>query len=285
MTTNENIAAMLEQALGILQNAAASAATLKLAAEEARGAVRAIDEANEAAPKRRAGVLANAKPLADMVASLEAIDGENKTRALQREVAVAVAAALDGRVRDAEKAESERDWARSPFAAYSALAARACQLLVSDVTIRRLARNAYLQVPRPHSVALSYELGDLPRMIATPDVLSSMILPRFSDGNGNRSAHNFWPPRSGSYDENLRSQNFEFDADAALVAELANLSQGRPASESAVDRALAKVDAVLVAEFGKVIAAIAELKSRDALGRVSQWIVLPSMGPTALAAE
>jgi hypothetical protein len=51
-------------------------------------------------------------------------------------------------------------------------------------------------------------------------------------------------------------------------------------------RALARADAALVSEFGKVIAAIAELKARDALGRMeSGWIHLPSFKPRALAAE
>jgi hypothetical protein len=60
---------------------------------------------------------------------------------------------------------------------------------------------------------------------------------------------------------------------------------GRPTSE-AVDRALAKADAVLVAEFGKVIEGIAKLKARDALGRMeSGWIALPAIRSLAMAAE
>jgi hypothetical protein len=274
----------LDQPWLTLQNRTASAGELKLAAELARQAVAALDSEMDQATKRRAGVLANTKPRADRVASLKALDDENRTRAYQREVAVADAAALAARAHDAEQAEAAQNWARSPFAAYEALAARACQLLVSDVTIRRLARNAYLQVPRGPSAAINYELGDLPRILATPDVLGSMILPRFVDGNGNRG-YNFWPPH-GSHDDALRSQSFEFDADHVLVAELSNLSHGRPTHE-AVDRALAKADAALLAEFGKVIDGIAKLKAHDALGRVeSGWIALPSLGaPAMMAAE
>jgi hypothetical protein len=282
--TNDPIAA-LEHARAVLLNRTASVAQLRDAAEQARGVVRGIDTESESAPQREARILAAMSPIAETLGALRAFADENTARALTRKIAVADASALDTRALDAVRADAAQAWERSPFAAYSTLAARACQLLVTDVTIRRLATNAYAQIPRGQSAAVGYRLGELPRTIATPRILSSMILPRFIDVNGNRDAHNFWPPPSGSDDEKLKSPSFEFEADADLVAELAKLSEGRTTHE-AVDHALAKADAVLVSEFGKVITAIAELKARDALGRMeSGWITLPSTRAHAMAAE
>jgi hypothetical protein len=320
--TNDPIPA-LEQALGILQNAAASAATLKLAAEEARGALRAIDEANETAPKRRAVVLANTKPLlADMVASLEAINGEDRTRALQREVAVAVAAALDTRARDAEKAEEARNKARSPFqsqtrraqelaaafATYPALATRIGELFVTDIDVRRRAKSAYSSVPRGPSRAVGYsEAFEPPRTIAKPEILQKTILPRVHKGNRTDS---YFPGRYGDITF-IEKQHIEFGPDAGIVGELAQLPRGAPTAE-AVDRAVAKADARLIAEFAAVIAEIAKLKALDASiteadislrypdgalifdptlfphwapRTMTRWITLPDLGGYRVAAE
>jgi hypothetical protein len=319
---NDNPIPALEQSLAVLSNAAASAATLKLAAEEARGVVRGIDEANEAAPKRRAGVLANTKPLADMVASLEAIDGEDRTRALQREVAVAVAAALDVRARDSEKAEEARNKARSPFqsqtrraqelaaafATYPALATRGVELLVTDIAARRLAKSAYSSAPRHSgsSVGHIYEFSS-PRVIATPEILQKTILPRVSKGN---RIDSYFPGRYGDLTI-IERQDCEFDPDAGIVGELAELSRGAPTAE-AVDRAVVKADARLLTEFAKVVASIASLKAMDAAitaddvglrypdgGKIfadelfpqwaprtmARWITLPDLGGYRIAAE
>lgn len=232
--TNDPILA-LEQSLAVLANGAAAAAMLKLAAEEARGAVRGIDEANEAAPKRRAAVLANTKPLADMVALLEALDGENKTRALQREVAVVVAAALDTRARDAEKAEDARNKARSPFqsqtrraqelaeafATYPALATRVGELFVTDIDVKRRAKSAYSRVPRGPSRAVGYsEAFEPPRTIAKPEILQKTILPRVHKGNRT----DFYFPGPYGDIKFIEKQHIEFGPDAGIVCELAELS-------------------------------------------------------------
>ena len=249
MNSGTDFAAMLEQARAALQNRTASASEFKAAAEELRGAVRNLDALSEEAPKRRADVLANTKPqLADMVASLEAIDGEDKRRALQREVAVAFAAALDTRARDAEKAEEARNKARSPFqsqtrraqelaaafATYPDLETRVGELFVTDIDVRRQAKSAYSSVPRGPSRAVAYsEAFEPPRAIAKPEILQKTILPRVQNGNRTDS---YFPGRYGEITF-IEKQHIEFGPDAGIVGELAELSRGAPAAE-AVDRAV-----------------------------------------------
>ena len=142
---------------------------LKLAADDARGVVRGIDEANEAAPKRRAGVLANTKPLADMVASLEAIDERESNRALQREVAAAVAAALDDacaklrrRLRlcatkrgSSQRSKSEPELAK-PSSRLALYAPAHCCLFRSDSLVVKFGKIAYSRVPVPGTLSGFY---------------------------------------------------------------------------------------------------------------------------------
>jgi hypothetical protein len=264
MNPNTDFAAALERSLAVLSNAAASAATLKLSAEDARGAVRGIDEANEAAPKRRAGVLANTKPLADMVASLEAIDGENRTRALQREVAVAVAAALDERVRDAAKTEAIRDEARKPFAAetkranelakrfaeYRALAERIVGLFRSDALVARFGSNAYSRVPARGSHVSFVRTFRLPRVLATPEHLTATRL------------LGFWPPKWNNF-EGLEAP-YRHDEEPDLVAgPVYELCQKSIISDGDIDRVVGRATALLVSEYSKACAAIRELLALD----------------------
>jgi hypothetical protein len=316
-------AAALERAHAALQNRTASAGELKAAAEAARAAVRELDGLSEAAPKRRAVVLANTKPLlADIVASLEAIDGEDRTRALQREVAVAVAAALDTRARDAENAEEARNKARSPFqaqtrrvqelaaafATYPALATRVGELFVTDIDVRRRAKSAYSSVPRgPSRAVASIEYFAPPRTIAKPEILQKTVLPRVHNGS---RIDSYFPGRHGDITF-IEKQHIEFGPDAGIVGKLVELSREAPTAE-AVDRAVAEADARLIGEFGKVIAAIAEMKALDAsiteadislrypdgalifdpalfpqwaLRMMARWITLPDLGRYRIAAE
>jgi len=113
---NDNLADALDQPFAVLANRTASSLALRTAAEQARGAVRAFDEAHTSAPHRRAQILSNMKPpLTNTVAALAALDEEGRTRERHREIAIAIAAQLDARALDAEKAEIARDEARKPF--------------------------------------------------------------------------------------------------------------------------------------------------------------------------
>ena len=261
--TNHPIAA-LEQAHAALRNPTASASELKAAADVARASVRELDGLSEAAPKRRAGVLANTKPLADMVASLEAIDGENRTRALQREVAVALGGALDTRARDAAKAEAARDEARKPFAGetkrahelakrvaeYPTLAARIVSLFRSDALVARFGSSAYSRVPVRGSHVGFERTIRLPRMLATPERLTATRL------------LGYWPPKYSDFSE-LESVYYH-DTDTDLIAgPIYELSQKGPVSNEDVDRVVARATALLVSEYSKVCAAIRELLALD----------------------
>jgi cell division protein ZapA (FtsZ GTPase activity inhibitor) len=264
MNHNADSAAALNHAQATFRNPTASAGELKDAAEATRAVVREIDEANEAAPKRRVAVLASMNRLADMIALLEAIDVENRTRALQREVAVAVAAALDGRARDAAQAEAARDEARKPFTAqtkkaselakriaeYPALAAAIVGLLRTDVLVARFGSIAYSRVPVRGS-HVSYERTiRLPRMLATQERLTATRL------------LGYWPPRHNDF--SILEGQYYHDTDRDPIAgPIYELGQKDAVSDEAVDRALARAQAALVSEYNRICAAIGELLDLD----------------------
>src|SRR3984957_16269147 len=197
-----------------------------------------------------------------------------QTLSAQREIASWLAAALDTRVRDSEKAEEARNKARSPFqsqtrrsqelaaafATYPALATRVGELFVTDIDVRRRAKSAYSSVPRGPSRAVAYsEAFEPPRTIAKPETLQKTVLPRVHNGS---RIDSYFPGRHGDLTF-IEKQHIEFGPDAGIVGKLVELSRGVPTAE-AVDRAVAEADARLVGEFGKVIAAIAEMKALDA---------------------
>jgi len=270
---NDNLADALDQPFAVLANRTASSLALRTAAEQARGAVRAFDEAHTSAPHRRAQILSNMKPpLTNTVAALAALDEEGRTRERHREIAIAIAAQLDARALDAEKAEIARDEARKPFheqtrrahelakrlAEYPTIAERVVQLFCTDVAIRKFSGNAYSRVPRPQGSHIGYERTiSLPRLIATPAVLAATCLPCVQNGEWTR---NFWPARHQDYSWIVHAAD-EL-SDDGIVSPLRQLARGAPA-DSDVAFAIAKADAVLVAEFGKAIAAIHELVSLD----------------------
>ena len=222
MNPNTDFAAMLEKALGILQSREASAATLRAGADQARGVVATIDEESELAPQREATVLAAlvSKSIGETLAALAALDDQMSRRMLERKVATALAAQLDGRAREVAKAETERDERRRPFldqtrraqdlakriADYPTLAERIVILLRTDIVIARLGESAYSRTPRPQGSHVGYRLTfTCPRTIATPDVLKATKLP------------GFWPPKWSDYSLIERS-DYEFEGDAGVAA-------------------------------------------------------------------
>ena len=317
MNTNDNndIAAV-EHALAVFSSSAASASEFRASAQAARAAVRAFDAKNESAPNRRAGVLADLKPrLAEMVALLEAIDDEDRTRALQREVAVALAAQLDARARAAEKVEAARDEARKPFldqtrrahelaekvtSVFPSLAARIIHLFRDDMLISKLGAGAYSRLPRPQGTHIAYERTyRVPLVLATDEILAATKLP------------GHWPLRGGDYSL-LDQPHFE-DEDDEIVGPLRAQLQKSAASEGDVDRSIARAQAHLLAEYRKAVDAIEDLLRFDAtitaadralkypdgapifdetklpadwsLARMKQRIQLPTIGSPAMAAE
>jgi len=229
---NDNSADALERALAVLSNRTASSLALRTAAEQARAAVRAFDEASASAPDRRAQVLSTMKPpLANAVAVLEELEGEARTRALHGEIASAFAAQLDARALEAEKAELARDKERMPFAEqtqrvqelaerfaeYPARAARIVQLFVTDAAIRKYGQIAYGRVPPPQGSHVGYRRTTfrLPCVITTPEVLGSTVLPCVINGEWFR---NFWPDRHGDHSwlEHAGGAQRDIDLDVAV---------------------------------------------------------------------
>ena len=132
-------------------------------------------------------------------------------------------------------------------------------------------------------------------------------MPRVQKGNRSDS---YFPGRYGDITF-IERRDCEFGPDAGIVGELAELSRGVPTAE-AVDRAVAKADARLIAEFAAAIAEIAKLKALDAstteadislrypdgamvfdpslfphwaLRMMARWINLPDLGGYRIAAE
>jgi hypothetical protein len=283
---NNDIVLALESAAGVLADLAGTSVELSGAAESARSSVRSIDEALAEHPAAKAEIFGAIAPPApprdayrlrprsirETIDAMLAHDRDYQTLSAQREIASWLAAALDTRARDAEKAEDTRNKARSPFqsqtrraqelaaafATYPILAI--CELFVTDIDVRRRAKSAYSSVPRGPSRAVAYsEAFEPPRTIAKPEILQKTVLPRVHNGS---RIDSYFPGRHGDLTF-IEKQHIEFDPDAGIVGKLVELFRGAPTAE-AVDRAVAEADARLVGEFGKVIAAIAEMKALDA---------------------
>jgi hypothetical protein len=330
----DNPAAALEQPFAALQNRTASAGELKAAAEAARAAVRALDAERELAPEREAKILSEMTPptitpgippsrgrsIAEKVAALVKLDDETSRRTLDRKIAVGVAEQLDRLARSAAKAEAERDEKRKPFAEltrraqeyalrvadYPAIAARVPSLFRTDCVIAQLGGSAYSRTPSPNGSHVRNERTfNVPRTIATEGILKTTKLP------------GFWPPRWSDYSL-LERQDYEFADDAAIVGPLRDLCQNHDerrivVSENQVDAAVARAQALLVAELNTVRAALGKLLAHDAsitasdrdarypdaspifdpmsfpenwrVGMMSRFITLPSLASPAMAAE
>ena len=163
-------------------------------------------------------------------------------------------------------------------------------------------------MPRGPSRAVGYsEAFEPPRTIAKPEILQKTILPRVHKGS---RINSYFPGRYGDITF-IEKQYIEFGPDAGIVGELVELSRGAPSAE-AVDRAVAKADARLIAEFAAAIAKIDKLKALDAAitaaelgarypdgGKIfadelfpqwvprlmARWITLPDLGGYRIAAE
>jgi hypothetical protein len=324
MNANTDFAATLEQALRLLSQKVALSAELSAAAEEMRGAVRKLDEVGVAASQRRTSVLTivptdRLSPLGDVVGSLETLDAESRSRALQREIGASFTEQLDARAREAAKAEAKRNEARKPlealtrrvqevakkFTTYPSLAERAVVLLVTDFRISRVAMSAYNRFPPwPGSRASGrVTFGSIP--LVADEIRRALILPRIRNEN---RVDNFWPGRYGDRTF-IEGPEWVDRADTDIIGELARLPGSGP-SQQAVDSAVAGAQARLLAEFHKVITTIAELKALDAslgdvhqrypdggpvwpeemfpewrLRQMSRWIVLPNLHGHRVAAE
>jgi hypothetical protein len=89
----------IEQAHAVLSNRTAAAATLRIAADQARLAIRAIDQENELAPQREAEILARmpGTSIDETLSALGRLDDDAIARCWMRKIAVALAAQLDER--------------------------------------------------------------------------------------------------------------------------------------------------------------------------------------------
>lgn len=318
----DNPIAALEQPFAVFQNGAASSAELRGAAEQARSAVSAIEAENERSLQREATVLAGmaSAGIQPTLKALETLYDESEQRALLRKVGTHLAAAIDRRARDAAKAETDRDEKRRPFldqtrraqdiakriADYPTLAERIMILLRTDIVIARLGESVYSRTPRPQGSHVGYRLTfTVPRTIATEGTLKATKLP------------GFWPPKWSDYSL-IERNDYEFEEDAGIVGPLLELCQNHDQrrivlSEDQVGAAVARAQAVLIAEFNKTIAAIADLMRLDAgiaaperdvrypdgqaiydpkmfpenwrVGMMSRSITLPAIGSSAMAAE
>lgn len=283
---NDPIAA-LEQAHAALQNRTASAAQFKAAAAQARAAVSAIDETIAAAPQREDQVLARMTPppvaylpgksIAQTREALEAMAGEDLTRALDRKIAARLAADLDALALKAEAAETARDEKRKPFLDqtrrardYAQRVAEAPKLFKqvvsqfsADIVIANLGKSAWSRAPRPQGRSVGYYIGFddvVPRIIVTQEAMSSVRLPGFSK-------HDF------SALERYRYEDTDSEYFGAVIAqslqELRELIRNHDErrivlSDEGVARAVQRAQTVLVSEYGRTCGAIRELLALDA---------------------
>jgi hypothetical protein len=287
MTMNDNPIPALEQAHATLQNRTASAGELKAAAEQARSAVRTIDEAIAAAPQREDQVLARMTPppapylpgrsIAQTRSALEVIAGEDRTRVLDRKIAARLAADLDALAREAEAVEKARDEKRKPFVDqtrrardYAQRVAEAAKLFKqvvtqfsADIVIADLGKSAWSRAPRPQGSHVGYDISFddiVPRIIATQEALSSVRLPGFSK-------HDF------SALERYRYEDTDSEYFGAVIAqslqELRDLIRNHDErrivlSDEGVARAVQRAQTALVSEYNRTCGAIRELLGLDA---------------------
>jgi hypothetical protein len=261
----------IEQALAVLQNRTAAAATLRIAADQARLAIRAIDQENELAPQREAEILAGmaSAGIQPTLEALGALDQEGERRAHLRKAATHLAATLDALAIEMAAAERARDPAVVREGHLQALFAKIPSLLKTDVVISKLARSAYSRVPRPQGGHVGYiQTFNAPRVLATPDVLKSTKLP------------GFWPPKWSDYSL-LERSDYEFEEAEAITDPLRELCQKSSVSEDEVQIAIDRAQHVLLNEFARVCAEI----HGHYPGGLPRSIGLPAIGAHAMAAE
>jgi hypothetical protein len=282
MNPSTDFAAMLEQALRLLSQRGASSEELSASGEEMREVVRKIDEGEAAAPQHRASVLTippteRAPLLAAIVRALETLDAEDRNRAVEREIAVSLAAQLDARACAVAETEALRDKARKPFEAETKRARdlakrigeapKLFKQVVSqfraDIVTAHLGKSAWSRTPRPQGSHIGYDISFddiVPRIIATQEALSSVRLPGFSK-------HDF------SALERYRYEDTDSEYFGAVIAqslqELRDLIRNHDErrivlSDEGVARAVQRAQTVLVTEYNKTCGAIRELLALDA---------------------
>jgi hypothetical protein len=283
MNPSTDFAAMLEQALRLLSQRGASSEELSASGEEMREVVRKIDEGEAAAPQHRASVLTippteRAPLLAAIVRALETLDAEDRNRAVEREIAVSLAAQLDARACAVAETEALRDKARKPFEAETKRARdlakrigeapKLFKQVVSqfraDIVTAHLGKSAWSRTPRPQGSHIGYDISFddiVPRIIATQEALSSVRLPGFSK-------HDFSALERAHHYEDNDSEYF-----GAVIAqplqELRDLIRNHDErrivlSDEGVARAVQRAQTVLVTEYNKTCGAIRELLALDA---------------------
>lgn len=257
----------LEQSLATLSNRTAPAQELRGAGEQALAAVSEIDAKADLAPQREAEILRamTSKSLGETLEALEALDKEGEQRALMRKVATHLATALDAGVRERAKFEAERDEARRPFAAqtrramefaekivaiYAPNAASIVHLFQDDVLISKMGANTYSALPAPRGTHVSYV-----RTWHVPRVLAAAV--------GATKLPEFWPPRYNDFTILEQRVHFEEDDDE-IVRPIRALIKRGPTAESEVDAAIARAQALVLAEYRKAADAIGDLLRLDA---------------------
>jgi hypothetical protein len=280
---NDNPIPAFEQALRLLSQRVAPSAELSASAEEMRGAVRKIDEAEAAAPQHRASALTippteRAPLLAAIVRALETLDAESRNRAVQREIAVSIAAQLDVRACAVAEVEAFRDKARKPFEAETKRARDLAKRIgeapklfkqvvsqfQADIVIAHLGKSAWSRTPRPQGSHVGYDISFddiVPRIIATQEALSSVRLPGFSK-------HDFSALERAHHYEDTDSEYF-----GAVIAQplqelrelIRNHDERRVVlSDEGVARSVQRAQTALVTEYNETCGAIRELLALDA---------------------
>jgi hypothetical protein len=266
----------IEQAWLVLRDSNAKVDALKSAAAKAREAVAAIDSESDLAPEREARVLAGmtSTSIAEAQTALGRLDNESADRALARKIRVAIAEQLEHRMRAIEAAEAakpaelrrrEQEQAERE-AKLQGLYARIPVLFRTDFMISKLGKAAFSRTPAPQGRQVSYIRSfDVPRALQ-----HLMTATKVQD----------WPPRHGDF-ARIEWPNSEIEEDETIVGPLRLLCEKSSPSEDEVQIAIDRAQATLLNEFGRVCT---EIRRHYPEG-LPRFIALPSLGPTAMAAE
>ena len=206
----------LDQLLAILWDRSPSVAQLRDAAAQAREAVTEIDAESEAAPSREAATLARmmspgGPSTVYVLEELRKLEDEASARMLQRKVAVALAAQLDGRVREVEAREAARDPAEvrreqeqaRREAEKEALFAKVPVLFRTDFVVSQTRSGRLF----PHSAPARLVMSAYARNFTVPRVLANLMAATKVQG---------WPPRHGDF-ARIEWPNSEIEEDEKIV--------------------------------------------------------------------
>jgi hypothetical protein len=273
------VTAGLDQLLAILWDRSSWVAQLRDAAAQAREAVTEIDAESETAPSREAATLARmmspgGPSTVYVLEELRKLEDEASARMLQRKVAVALAAQLDGRVREVEAREAARDPAEvrreqekaRREAEKEALFAKVPVLFRTDFVVSKLGAAAYSRTPPPQGSRVSYV-----RNFTVPRVLENLMAATKVQG---------WPPRHGDF-ARIEWQNSEIEEDEKIVAPLRLLAEKSSVSDDEVQIAIDRAQATLLREFAQVCTEIRGCYP----GGLPRFMALPAIGSLAMAAE